>query len=106
MFEIMRKSTRHELVHSDNRPQYICNIYDKCYTEVRGLNRHMFTHTREKNRVIQHQCNVCDKELSDKYALKRHMSTHSDAKPYICQVCDAAFKSKSGLVKHLKRHAK
>lgn len=89
-------------MNSTNKPVIILHCrYPNCLLETDSqwsLNRHLKTHTGEKN----FECPICNKAFVQKCSLTRHVQTHSEETPFQCTQCEKPFKLKEYLVTHLK----
>lgn len=97
------KSSLDAHLHSHNglkMTPYKCNICDKEYFSISGINKHKLIH---KERVRSFKCSKCEKNFFTNESLKQHFSSHSNIKPFVCH-CGVAFKRRSNLYNHKKRH--
>ncbi|XP_017877578.1 zinc finger protein 85-like [Ceratina calcarata] len=90
---------RHILTHSHER-QFPCLICGKRFKQAGHVKSHMLVHTGER----KFECSVCQKRFSLSNSLKKHMYVHNGEKPYQCDVCGARFLEKRNLNGHLMTH--
>ncbi|XP_025986252.1 zinc finger protein 493 isoform X2 [Solenopsis invicta] len=90
---------RHIFTHTQER-QYDCKVCGKRFKQAGHVKSHMLVHTGER----RFQCTVCSKRFSLSNSLKKHMYVHNGEKPYQCDVCGARFLEKRNLNGHLLTH--
>ncbi|XP_011875342.1 PREDICTED: zinc finger protein 135-like isoform X2 [Vollenhovia emeryi] len=90
---------RHIFTHTQER-QYDCKVCDKRFKQAGHVKSHMLVHTGER----PFECPVCSKRFSLSSSLKKHMYVHNGDKPYQCDVCGARFLEKRNLNGHLLTH--
>ncbi|XP_012524554.1 zinc finger protein 85 [Monomorium pharaonis] len=90
---------RHIFTHTQER-QYDCKVCGKRFKQAGHVKSHMLVHTGER----RFQCTVCLKRFSLSNSLKKHMYVHNGEKPYQCDVCGARFLEKRNLNGHLLTH--
>ncbi|CAG9810684.1 unnamed protein product [Chironomus riparius] len=99
-FILKTKLTRHEAVHSTERP-HVCEICGSSFKHNEGLSLHMKRHNGTLER--KHECSQCSHKFTTKHRLDQHMMTHTGLKPHECKFCDRAYASKGDLVKHMQK---
>ncbi|EAT46697.1 AAEL002145-PA [Aedes aegypti] len=88
-------------VHQKEAP-LTCEVCSKSFIRKEDLNRHLDTHSDEKN----FSCNHCGKLFASKAALKIHERTHIIEEPSVCSICNHSFIRRDCLVRHIRtRHA-
>nr|XP_012226934.1 PREDICTED: zinc finger protein 678-like [Linepithema humile]XP_012226935.1 PREDICTED: zinc finger protein 678-like [Linepithema humile] len=90
---------RHIFTHTQER-QYDCKVCGKRFKQAGHVKSHMLVHTGER----RFQCTLCSKRFSLSNSLKKHMYVHNGEKPYQCDVCGARFLEKRNLNGHLLTH--
>lgn len=90
---------RHIFTHTHER-QFGCKICGKRFKQAGHVKSHMLVHTGER----KFECTVCQKRFSLSNSLKKHMYVHNGEKPYQCDVCGARFLEKRNLNGHLMTH--
>lgn len=90
---------RHSFTHSKEKP-HVCTVCFKGFAQVGNLNVHYLTHKNLKSFV----CHVCDKAFTLMGSLKAHLHTHSEQKPFVCEVCGKGFSNKCFLKRHFLTH--
>lgn len=90
---------RHIFTHTHER-QFGCKVCGKRFKQAGHVKSHMLVHTGEK----KFECKVCSKRFSLSNSLKKHMYIHNGEKPYQCDVCGARFLEKRNLNGHLMTH--
>ena len=86
----------HKAEDTDDAKVYYCENCHKIFDRMDSLNRHIMSHTGEKN----HNCKICGKLFSQPWHLKGHMSVHSDEKSLSCDICFKNYKTQSSLNRH------
>lgn len=92
-----------------------CDICNKCFKTVHGLNRHYKVHTKvetkktkTRKKIVQNaetlvKCEVCPIKLSVKYYSTHMNKKHKDSVPLQkCQLCPKSMRGKFLLDKHFK----
>lgn len=99
-FTVKSAYSRHFRAHANpNLRKRKCNI---CGKVVRGMKRHMYSHTGAK----PYDCKYCTKSFTSSNALKVHTRRHTNERPYICHLCSMAFPQKISLTNHItSKHA-
>lgn len=77
---------RHLLTHSGEK-NFICEICSKCFYTLQELNRHVRYHKKE----YRFDCQLCEKRFLDKSRFRHHMMRHRNIRPHKCQFCDKMF---------------
>lgn len=77
---------RHLLTHSGEK-NFICEICSKCFYTLQELNRHVRYHKKE----YRFDCQLCDMRFLDKSRFRHHMMRHRNIRPHKCQFCDKMF---------------
>ncbi|XP_046749294.1 zinc finger protein 888-like [Diprion similis] len=90
---------RHIFTHTHER-QFGCKVCGKRFKQAGHVKSHMLVHTGER----KFECTVCSKRFSLSNSLKKHMYIHNGEKPYQCDVCGARFLEKRNLNGHLMTH--
>ncbi|XP_012273219.1 zinc finger protein 493-like isoform X2 [Orussus abietinus] len=90
---------RHIFTHTHER-QFGCKVCGKRFKQAGHVKSHMLVHTGER----RFECTVCSKRFSLANSLKKHMYIHNGEKPYQCDVCGARFLEKRNLNGHLMTH--
>ncbi|XP_035735912.1 zinc finger protein 493-like isoform X2 [Vespa mandarinia] len=90
---------RHIFTHTHER-QFGCKICGKRFKQAGHVKSHMLVHTGER----KFECTICSKRFSLSNSLKKHMYIHNGEKPYQCDVCGARFLEKRNLNGHLMTH--
>ncbi|XP_020709627.2 zinc finger protein 135-like [Athalia rosae] len=90
---------RHIFTHTHER-QFGCKVCGKRFKQAGHVKSHMLVHTGER----KFECKVCSKRFSLSNSLKKHMYIHNGEKPYQCDVCGARFLEKRNLNGHLMTH--
>ncbi|XP_044269362.1 zinc finger protein 383-like isoform X32 [Tribolium madens] len=88
------------LMHSDQKGKYVCDICGKRMTTNCGWYNHKKIHAGVKNYV----CDVCGKAFTSGQSLKTHIRVHTKEKPFKCLLCEKAFSQKSNLNIHMRYH--
>ncbi|XP_013870339.1 zinc finger protein OZF [Austrofundulus limnaeus] len=83
-----------------HRKSHFCDVCGRTYTAKRRLNRHMKTHTGNRDFV----CRECGKAFYRKEHLVVHVRTHSGEKPYRCEICGKAFSQSQNVAIHKRSH--
>ncbi|KAF8381014.1 hypothetical protein PRIPAC_70156 [Pristionchus pacificus] len=99
--------------YADNEQQYFdndgvvsqravhqCNLCNKLFVSVKGLEQHGVLHTDER----PYKCHVCDKTFRFKSNMFEHRSLHSGFTPHSCPYCGKTCRLKGNLKKHLATH--
>uniref|UniRef100_A0AAZ3R7M2 C2H2-type domain-containing protein n=1 Tax=Oncorhynchus tshawytscha TaxID=74940 RepID=A0AAZ3R7M2_ONCTS len=94
---------RHLLTHTGEKQKNICAECGKVFSTFSSLTRHLKTHTGEKCHVSETTCSECGKTFSTHSSLRRHLLTHTGEKPYVCPRCKKGFNDPGNLKKHLRR---
>eukprot|EP00063_Salmo_salar_P065721 XP_014040556.1 PREDICTED: zinc finger protein 883-like isoform X2 [Salmo salar] len=94
---------RHLLTHTGEKQKNICAECGELFSTFSSLTRHLLTHTGEKCHVSETTCSECGKTFSTHSSLKRHLLTHTGEKPYICPRCGKSFNDPGNLKKHIFR---
>ena len=108
-------------VHTEKRT---CDICDKTFQSITGLNRHRLLHTGEMpfkcercparfnrkanlNRHVKHAscaaCPICNKTFASAQDLHQHKVVHTDQPQFKCEHCPAIYIRRESLLRHLKR---
>ena len=83
--KIVTKSRNTRSKTCKNVERSVCKV---CGKLVKGLNKHMKTHTSAD--ILA--CEVCERNFGDIYSMKRHISiVHLNNKPYLCEICQKSF---------------
>lgn len=90
---------RHIFTHTHER-QFACKMCGKRFKQAGHVKSHMLVHTGER----KFECTICSKRFSLSNSLKKHMYIHNGEKPYQCDVCGARFLEKRNLNGHLMTH--
>ncbi|XP_015587432.1 zinc finger protein 250 [Cephus cinctus] len=90
---------RHIFTHTHER-QFGCKVCGKRFKQAGHVKSHMLIHTGER----KFECTICSKRFSLSNSLKKHMYVHNGEKPYQCDVCGARFLEKRYLNGHLMTH--
>ncbi|XP_063978403.1 gastrula zinc finger protein XlCGF57.1-like isoform X2 [Diachasmimorpha longicaudata] len=99
VFTIKSVLERHILTHTHER-QFDCKICGKRFKQAGHLKSHTLVHTGEKKFV----CSICSKRFTLSNSLKKHMYVHNGEKPYQCDVCGSRFLERRNLNGHLMTH--
>nr|XP_046195897.1 gastrula zinc finger protein xFG20-1-like [Oncorhynchus gorbuscha] len=94
---------RHLLTHTGEKQKNICAECGKVFSTFSSLTRHLKTHTGEKCHVSETTCSECGKTFSTHSSLRRHLLTHTGEKPYVCPRCKKGFNDPGNLKKHIRR---
>jgi len=102
-FKTKHKLTRHEMIHLEERPTFLCTICNKTYLHKYGVFRHLQEHSYNK-----FTCELCNIDFLTRGNLCGHIkSAHSDREfKFKCQYCEQVFASRSKLVIHIRVHTK
>lgn len=121
--DIFIKTESDDVKISIKKQKFKCTACGKTLTGITSIQRHMLTHTGEKNytchtckrsfglksslkkhlashREKDYKCSICDKILTSEKFLKNHEQQHIDENKFVCDICDCRF----GLESSLKRH--
>ena len=90
---------RHVFTHTHER-QFGCKVCGKRFKQAGHVKSHMLVHTGER----KFECTICSKRFSLSNSLKKHMYVHNGEKPYQCDVCGSRFLEKRNLNGHLMTH--
>ncbi|KAL0276003.1 UNVERIFIED_CONTAM: hypothetical protein PYX00_003691 [Menopon gallinae] len=77
---------RHLLTHSGEK-NFICEICSKCFYTLQELNRHVRYHKKE----YRFDCQLCDMRFLDRSRFRHHMMRHRNIRPHKCHFCDKVF---------------
>ncbi len=89
-------------VHAAYTGTHKCTVCSKLFTMKQYLQKHMATHTGEKN----FECNVCGKRYKWDSSLRVHKAyKHSTDRPYHCAICYKTYKISGELKTHMQMHA-
>lgn len=79
----------------------ICIFCYKSFLKPSDLERHIRTHTNERN----FKCHNCSKSFKLKNTLERHLKTHVK-RTFTCSICSSNYKSEKVLLNHMKSHSR
>lgn len=77
---------RHLLTHSGEK-NFICEICSKCFYTLQELNRHVRYHKKE----YRFDCQLCEMRFLDRSRFRHHMMRHRNIRPHKCSFCDKVF---------------
>lgn len=81
---------------------HVCMSCGKAFTHSYYLQRHMVTHTGEK----QFACKTCHKRFTQNGHLVQHMRLHTGEKLFVCEVCCKSFSHRYNFGRHMNKHFK
>lgn len=93
---------KHSNIDEKTLNPYLCNICGKRAENLTMLNRHIRTHSNERN----HKCPICLRLYKSAYLVSSHIRyTHNNIRNYKCDNCEKTFHTSSGLKLHLRIHS-
>lgn len=81
---------------------YRCSLCNRGFSCEVALQAHSWTHTEERNPILEHKCPSCELYFEYKNDLINHLKEHRNVN--VCNICGRSFKTEVNLQIHMKGH--